>query len=275
MSVSDKRTLGFHYNAHGHGLSAHFHRPFNELIEVQAGMSLPIIGGHGHTRVDNFKFKEVLSFKSAYTHVSGSQSPDDGRFDTLVTSVVEGLNILDVLTCDKLVCRVASDHIPGEPEPHITPLGSKFENLQISCHKMKVELDCGLFTELDTFSSFKQKFEKDKKFRDVARDRFLWGALGKDVPEYIRTRYNWSKGDGFPDGRGAVLCSLVKDIQDVCPGVKRYGNVLEVPEFGRVYLAEFLVEKYCRRLTMLRVELGCSVGGGVTGGEGSSNGSVW
>jgi hypothetical protein len=274
MSVTDKKTLSFHYTAHGHGLSAQFTRPFNELIDVQAGMSLPIIGGHGFSRVDNFKFKEVLSFKSAYTHVSGSQSPE-GKYDTLVTSVVEGLNILDVLTVDKIVCRVASDHVPGEPEPHITPLGSKFENLQISCHKMKVELDCALFTELDTFSSFKERYEKDKTFRDSARERFLWGPLGKDVPEFVRTRYNWSKGDGFPDSRGAVLCSLVKKIEDPCPGVQVFGNVVVVPEFGRVFLAEFLVERYCRRLTMLRVELGCSVGGGVTGGEGSSNGSVW
>lgn len=274
MSVTDKKTLSFHYTAHGHGLSAQFTRPFNELIDVQAGMSLPIIGGHGFSRVDNFKFKEVLSFKSAYTHVSGSQSPE-GKYDTLVTSVVEGLNILDVLTVDKIVCRVASDHVPGEPEPHITPLGSKFENLQISCHKMKVELDCALFTELDTFSSFKEKYEKDKKFRDSVREKFFWGSLGKDVPEFVRTRYNWSKGDGFPDSRGAVLCSLVKKIEDPCPGVQVFGNVVVVPEFGRVFLAEFLVERFSRRLTMLRVELGCSVGGGVTGGEGSSNGSVW
>ncbi len=59
MSPASKATHSFHYNAHGHGLSGQFHRPFQEMIEVQAGMSLPLIGGHGHSRAENFKFKEI------------------------------------------------------------------------------------------------------------------------------------------------------------------------------------------------------------------------
>jgi len=40
-----------------------------------------------------------------YTHVSGAHQTDDGSHNTLVTSTVEGLNLLDVVTADRIVAR--------------------------------------------------------------------------------------------------------------------------------------------------------------------------
>ena len=40
-----------------------------------------------------------------YTHVSGAHQADDGSHNTLVTSTVEGLNLLDVVTADRIVAR--------------------------------------------------------------------------------------------------------------------------------------------------------------------------
>src|SRR5208282_4813183 len=98
-NATPKKT--YHYNAHGHGLSGRFDRPVEQLIDVQAGSSLPTIGGHGSSRVDNFRFRELVSFRAAYSHVSGSRNDADGTYTTLVTSTVEGLNILDVVTADR------------------------------------------------------------------------------------------------------------------------------------------------------------------------------
>src|SRR5882762_2441347 len=106
MSANPYRT--FHYHANAHAFSGHFSRPFEHQIDVQAGSVLPIIGGHGQARVENFQFREFLSFHRGYTHVSGAeQKEDDGTLshNTLVTSTIEGLNLLDVVTADRASSR--------------------------------------------------------------------------------------------------------------------------------------------------------------------------
>lgn len=275
MVPEKAKTLNFHYNAHAYGLNARFTRPVEHLIEVQAGTALPITGGHGSSRVDNFQFKEFISFKSAYSHVSGSQSRENGSFTTLVTSTIEKLNILDVVTADRVVGRISSYHVPGEEEPHISPIGSAFENLRIAGCPVQVDLDTELFCRHDTFTGFKEEFNTNQKFQKTVQERFLWGELEKDTPEFIQTRYNWAKRNAFPESRGTVLCSLVKDVESSRASLKRYGHVIVVPKFGRIFLAEFLLQRYARELVMLRLELGSPVEGEIAASGGQGNGSPW
>jgi len=61
----DQSQRGFLYNGQGHALSGKIDRPIEEIIEVQAGMSLPMSGGYGSVRVENFRLKEIVSFKEA------------------------------------------------------------------------------------------------------------------------------------------------------------------------------------------------------------------
>jgi hypothetical protein len=41
--------------------------------------------------------------------------------------------------------------------------------------------------------------------------------------------------------------------------------VIEVPQFGKVYLGEVMLQQYERQVTMLRLELGSPSGGVTTG----------
>ncbi len=248
----------YHYNAHGHGLSARFDRPVEHLIDVQAASSLPTIGGHGSSRVDNFRFQEFVSFKAAYSHVSGSRNDANGTYTSLVTSTVEGLNILDVVTADRIVARLATQHPEEEHEPHVVLLGSKFENLQIAGCRVEVELDHDFFLRLDTFAAILKELETNAAFRKMAEDPFQTGQPGK-----------------APSASGVLLCSLVKDMKTTCPGVKRHGHCFSVPQFGKVCLAEVLARHGMRTLTMVRVEMGSPVGGSATVGGGTVNGSPW
>ncbi len=120
----------YHYHANAHVLSAQFNRPVEHLIEVQAATSLPTIGGHGNSRVENFRFQEFVSFRRGYSHVSGSKHESNETFTTLVTSTVEDLNILDVVTADRVVARLASSHHLDHAEARVNMVGSKFENLR-------------------------------------------------------------------------------------------------------------------------------------------------
>jgi hypothetical protein len=265
----------FLYNAHGYGLGGQITRPFEQMIDVQAMASLPLSGGHGLARTENFNVKDIVSFKAAYTEVSGSQNPKDGSYTTLVSATVEGLNVHNIVTVDRVVARISSNHPADGQEPTITPLGSQFDNLRIAGCPVQVELDNHLFTRLGTFEAFKSEYEQNQQARDAMQARFLWGQPKSDVPEFLRERYKWFAGDAFPESKGIVLCSLVKDIKMNCPEIQRFGNVLIVPHFGKIYLAEFLLKRYERSVTMLRLEMGSATAATVGGPGGTGNGTTF
>lgn len=249
----------FHYHACAHAFSGRFTRPFDEQIHVQAMSSLPLTGGHGSARVENFKFHEFISFKAGYTHVSGGLQPDDESNNTLVTSVLEGLNLLDVLTADRVVCRLYSKHPKRAAEGNITMHGSKFENLRICGHPVTMNLDFGLFEGIPTFERAQAEYAKKKDFWKTAKDPL---QAGKDLPSQKDT--------------GEFLCSLVKgQVQVESPGVQVSGHSIYVPGFGRVYFAEVFMSYGTRTLTMLRFEFGSTTGGSGSGASGTTNGKQY
>src|SRR5216684_4010946 len=187
----------YHYHANAHVLSAQFKRPVEHLIEVQAATSLPTIGGHGNALVENFRFQEFVSFRRGYSHVSGSPQEVQGKthFTTLVTAVAEGVNILDVVTADRIVARLASNHTLDDkdyPEPHFTLVGSRFDNLQIAGCKVEVPLDIDLFEKIHTFEKARNEFKNNADFRRMAEDPFEGGDKLPEQPDH-----------------GAILCSIV------------------------------------------------------------------
>lgn len=254
----------FLYHACAHAFAAHFTRPVDHLVEVQAGISLPITGGHGSARVENFRFNETASFKAGYSQVSGSEKfvreGDKERciHTTLATAVLEGLNIQDVITADRVVSRIASSWESGE-EPHSVVLGSRFDNLRIAGCKIDVELHHELALKLDTFAAARKEFESNEEFRKMAESPS--GAW--ELPKKIETH-------------GVICCSLVKELRPAqCPGIKRFGHhghVLVVPEFGKIHLAELCLTHGSKTLTMIRFELGSPQGGGGTAGQTGTNG---
>jgi hypothetical protein len=277
----------FHYHASAHALSGELTRPVQHVIEVQAGTSLPSTGGVGSSHVENFRFDEVVSFRRAYSHVSGSVKKENDKtiHTTHATATVEGLNILDVVTADRVVARLSSsfeEPAPRAPRPtegKVLLVGSKFENLRIAGCQLDVEIDHELMLELGTFAAVRDRWRaKENRLRPMVDD----------------TRRALNFGDAaLPDElapEGALFCSIVKEVhfkepgfdrrQDerrtekyTPPGVQRLGrHAFYVVDFGRVFFAEVLCHHGRKTLTMLRVELGSPNGGGFTIGEGSSNG---
>jgi hypothetical protein len=255
----------FQYHANGHVLSGRFDRPKKHAIEVQAGTTLPACGGHGNSRVENFQLDDILSFKAGYSHVSGSEMVRDNKVihTTQVTSVVEGLNILDMVTADRIVARLASSYEHGNKkngnESKILVFGSRFENLRIAGKKVEVELQDELAMKLDTFAAARNEFATNEAFRRMTEDFFAAGKLPKKVEIHE-----------------VVRCSLVKELSPGnLPPIKRSGNcghILTIPEFGKMHLAELSIEHGRKRLTMLRVMLGSPTEGDLTVVEADSNG---
>ena len=275
-----KRT--FHYHASAHALSGQFWRPFQRVIEVQAPTTLPSIGGVGNSRVDNFRLDNLVSCKAGYTHVLGSEMEvKDAKgqarvaHTTQVISTVEGVNILDVVTADRIVGRLTSVHDAEDQEAggeaRILMIGSRFENLRIAGCDVHVSLHHELFLELDTFGAVRKLPEKHEFWKLAAES-----VKAVDSEAKIEKRP--------PEAHGALLCSLVKEVkfkcldegQDVCPGVTRHGrHRFHVREFGNVFLGEVLFQHSQRTLTMLRVELGSPNGAGMVIVQSDINGRHW
>lgn len=274
-----KRT--YHYHASAHALSGQFWRPFQRVIEVQAPSSLPIIGGVGNSRIDNFRLDNLVSAKAGYTHVLGSEMEikDGGRsriaHTTQVTSTIEGLNILDVITADRIVGRLTSVYDPDDKaaggESRIICIGSRFENLRIAGCEVYVHLHHELFLTLDTFSAVRALPDKHEFWKLAAE---TGAAIDPDV--------KIEKKD--LESNSALVCSIVKEVQfkcldegqDVCAGLTRYGrHRFHVREFGSIFLGEVVFQNAQKTLTMLRVDLGSPNGAGVVAVQAFSNGQHW
>jgi hypothetical protein len=258
--MADKVKRVFHFHANGHALSGSFTRPISKIIEAQAPAVLPTIGGYGNARIESFRLDQYVQFRAGYSHVAGSKHQKENKeiHSTLVTSTVEGLNFLDVVTADRVVSRISAYHILSDDEAHYTFVGSAVENLKIGGHPVEIELNDQLFANLDTLEKVKKELERDKEFKKMAEDPFHSGNRTK-----------------LEDGHGEILCSLVKNIKTTAPGVTIEGHALVIPDFGRVYVAETLIGSSKRTLTMLRFELGSPVEGNAVVAQIIGNGTPW
>ena len=131
--------LTFLYHALASGLSGQITLPFQHTIAVQAPSALPYTGGYSASRAEAFRHEQLVSFDSAETVTTGSES--NGVFSTLATAVIEGLNILNVVTADRVVARLASKYSKQTGLRSVTFPGSHFVNLRIAGFPFEPRID--------------------------------------------------------------------------------------------------------------------------------------
>jgi len=240
--VLNNQTMRKFFKAHGVALGGYLREPVMEPIPSQASAAIPLSGGFQTVRVEGFNHREIVSFRSAHTLVSGHEA--GGRLETLVTTVVEGLDILGVITADKIVARLAGSVPTAEgANSKVTPSGSYFQNLRI----------CGQLVEC--------RFIGDRFDNLVCDAGYLDSLRAESFKGQMLPAKGW-------DAKGLVPVSLCAEVS--IGGVKRKEEDpfhIDVPHLGRVYLSEFLVNRTSHRLTMLRVELGCPVSGSFDAGS--------
>jgi hypothetical protein len=244
----------FLYNGYATGFSGRIHAPFDEVIESKAASSLGVIGGYASARVDNFRHRELVSFASAHTQASGilsQKAPSDQNpaekppayFETFVSGVMEGLNILDTVKVDYMVGRLMSKH-PVEPpkegadEPTITPVGSQYGKVMVAGFELTPVIDVDFFNTVCTYSRLCESIPRNADLRVCFK-------VGEDLP--------------VPPPRGMLVGSIVREVRGGGPGLEIKGNSVRVPGFGTLHFGEFIIEQYSRRLSMMRAELGCPV----------------
>lgn len=270
-----------HYHASATAISGHLKLPLERQIRPQAHAHLPPEGGHFSERTGEFTVDGVISFRSANTRVSGNKSTKPGQgWTTLVSTVVEGLNVLDVVTADRVVVQTITEHPLEGYVPSVSFLGTRFENLRIAGHSVELDIDPDILGEKPDGD---RPYTREQGLIDRVSSQYSRVLKSKGLPEDLHERYNrFSSTLGSAE---EIECSLVNRANGSYPG-HSLGHIVHVPNFGKIVLAKLKVSHDHHhaptgapkitniQLTMVELELGCVADGNVPIGTGSSNGST-
>jgi hypothetical protein len=271
MNASTKRT--FHYHADASPLGGHITHPFENVIHTQASASLAQAGGHAESRVESYRLDNSVTITSgpAYSHTTGVMNKTTGTWTTLVTSVVENLNVLEVVTADRIVSKLHVEYPQQGDHPRISIIGSKFVNLRVNGESINPVLDIDLLKS-ESKSEFPDKhLIEEKVFNNKVSSHYKKIAETKGAPEWLAGRHASMKSPESRKKKGYVLCSLVEELQGAKPGTS-FGHVLHLPGFGNIFFGELIVSPNSYRLTMMRIEMGCLAEGNISAASAYSNG---
>jgi hypothetical protein len=276
-----------YYFAEATALAGKLLLPLEQEIKPQAFAKLPDKGGYVAQRTDKFRVESAISYESAHTQVAGNREKKPGHgYSTLVTSVIEGLNILDVVTADLVVAQISTEHPLDGYVPSVTFLGTRFENLRIAGHEVKLELCLDIFGEKpDNDAPYTRSPEFVNRVAEQ-HARVREQESGHENPlEELLQRFTLVP-ESFANSTGDeenVECSLVNKAEGTYPG-QTSGHVIHVPHFGTIHLARLRLKhddfkpgtRTPRRthaeLTMIDADMGCISHGQVQAASAKTNG---
>jgi len=292
--ATTSRTAPYHdYHAEAHVLDGKLQRPIEQEIEQQAPVTLnDRRGGHRVRYVEDVSIEGLISFTKGQTRVSGSRSLKNNGWVTLSTSILEGLNVFETITAERIVSQVSTAH-PYENGhvPHVTFLGTQFSNFRVSGFPVTLTLNLGIcgkrpepdrlyFDDFNFLDELRKQAEKTVKATGLPKElKDKYDKNLANINELLSTRGNGKPGPKEPK----VTCSLVQSIGEIpIPGVQSFGHVLVIPDFGVVSLGEIEVgEKMYAdserpsvyfELTLLKMKLGCIGDATVSGATTALNG---
>jgi hypothetical protein len=280
----------YFYHASAYGLAGEIERPMRQSIDAQAATTLASSGGRGAHSLGKFSVDPFIYFDSAYAEVGGSFDEDHNFHSTYAYAVVEGLNIADVVTADRVVSRMVS-YSPGvgkEDGEHTFDItGSHFDNLRVAGHLIDVKLATHRLNQHDTYSKFAKALhnggaddllpwgkQDEKRVDALVAAESSYRALN-GIGARAKAWLNRSKAAPQDDGR-RYICSaaghldLQKSVGD--SELQGFGGIILIPKFGVVRLAELIIHKDYRRLIMFRVQMCSGSAGSTDGGTTTTSG---
>ena len=282
MPLSEVNGRTHRYHADATILSGHLRLPLVQKIEPQAHAHLKEEGGYLAERAENYRLESVMSFDKAYTHVAGNRSTKPGQgWTTISTTVIEGLNVLEIVTADRIVGQTITEHPLAGYVPTVSFLGSRFEGLRIAGHPVEVDFDPLI---LGTKPENDGAYTRHEGVLGRVRKQYDRILGHKQLPADLGEQYNQLRATlGSAE---ALECSLVNQASGGYPGLS-FGHKVRIPDFGEVTLGKLTLvhedpvpesgspRMTTVQLTMLEMKLGCVIDGGLSIASGGANGNTW
>ncbi|HET7437124.1 MAG TPA: hypothetical protein VFN10_20615 [Thermoanaerobaculia bacterium] len=248
-------------------------------------------GGEARSRSENVRFGKKPFFRTRrphfFMHIGMVETEAIGgevgdNYVTTTRSVVRGLNVNNVLTADLVVGQTKSIHRKsgryenGDEPSVIVEEPSTIEGLKIHGRPVKLTKD-RILPNLHTFrdlnnavsgleSSALNGYEATS-WRKAFRKQNLMDP-DDTQPPYVRDLANASLM-----ARNVVRCSIFDSVK--ADGCDNHGYSVEVPEFGRIFFGELFVNEGMKRLSMIRIDLGCTFCGSANVGQNGTNGETF
>jgi hypothetical protein len=275
--MSEATTRKHIFNAEAKIIEGHLRQPLTQQIQPQAHTQLPAEGGYRYCHSRDFRIEGVLSYESAYSHVSGCKSlKSGGGWETLSTTVIQGLNILEILTADRVVGQIITEHPLIGHVPTISFLGTRFENLRIAGEPVELDLDVDILGQKPENDA---PYSKDGEVLSRIENQYKRISGSSDLPAEMAGHYNQLASS--LESTEKVECSLVNQAAGAYSG-KTHGHIIRIPHFGTVTLGKVKVthsqfaagtpQQTLVELTMIDLKLGCAIEMDGPIGGGSNNG---
>lgn len=249
------------YEVSAVGLAGEIVRPISLRIQDQAGVVLPYLGGYETAAVENVRFSGLVSARSVHSIVAGSNDAKRDTDTALASTVIEDLNICDVVTAERIVARLSAYRPTGVTETRFSLTGTQFVNLRIAGEPVQAGLAIEVFNRAGTFSDLAKRhatgelrdFVHGSRLEEPKTKEYGFPGLEALYQEQLRFRKQMT---GDPPSRFSLANRV-----EVKGGLQAFGSIIIVPDFGVIHLAEFFITQRQRRLSMLRLELGCPIEG--------------
>jgi hypothetical protein len=196
-----------------------------------------------------------ISIGSAFLEVSGAFDPAQGWI-TIAKCVLSGFNARGVVTADKIVATMRAVHPLLGYVPAFCFDEVRFDNLQINGASVTPAFNLKITGKTPAEVAGKNPDSDPYLDEYLTSEEFLAAVKAQDAaiagngnaPDFAKTKYKRQPG------KCTVECSVVTGATGVPREYRAAGHVIEVPEFGNVFLGEFSVGRHFD-LNMMRLEL--------------------
>jgi len=204
--------------------------------------------------------QKYFTYTSAYSELSAQYDAANQGYRTTATGVVNGLNILNVLTADQVVGQISTFYPEGDAVPTVSFAGTQFVNLRISGHPLTPGQNLGIFGA--------KPAEDGSYFNDAAAlsqiSAQYYNIVGNSaIPTSVKSQL---ASPATANNVNALECSLANSVSGVPGTDTTCGNVIVVPGFGQIFLEEVELSRtadsnspdgydYMFSLEMIRIEL--------------------
>lgn len=263
------------YHAQASAIGGAISRPVMQPINSPAVSVLTSSGGYQTTVIDGYRLENILSFTRAVTQVSGSKGVNS--FNSFASVEIDGLNIENEVTADRIVAKLSNTTPFDADEPEFSVGGCQFINLRIGGVLIQPLLAIELHTRLNKMSSFEAAWSDPKHadHKDLTSAARQWYLPQSKIQLEEADPGNYPIQAAEKTRDGCIRCSLMRGVEGSIGHLTRSGMVFQLPNFGKIHICEMFIGRYSRRLNMLRLQMGSPVEGDGTVGNLDLNGVTY